>query len=54
MAAPVSLRRDYDAEAPRVLTKCLRDPDPTPRLLALFAFFAGGSRSETAALGGGE
>jgi transposase len=52
MAAPVPLRPDYDAEALRVLAKSSRDPDQTRRLLALSAIYAGGSRSEAAALGG--
>jgi transposase len=52
MAAPVPLRLDYDAEALRALAKSSRDPDQTRRLLALSAIYAGGSRSEAAALGG--
>jgi transposase len=52
MAAPVPLRPDYDAEALRALAKSSREPDQTRRLLALSAIYAGGSRSEAAALGG--
>src|SRR3954451_13977381 len=52
MAAPVPLRPDYDAEALRALAKSSHDPDQTRRLLALSAIYAGGSRSEAAALGG--
>lgn len=52
MAAPVSLQPDYDAEALRVLAKFSCDPDPTRRLLALPAIYAGGLRSEAAAFGG--
>jgi transposase len=52
MAAPVPLRPDFDAEALRVLAKGSRDPAQTRRLLALSAIYAGGSRSEAAAIGG--
>ena len=52
MAAPVPLRTDFDAQALRTLAKSSRDPDQTRRLLALSAIYAGGSRSEAAALGG--
>lgn len=52
MAAPVPLRPDFDAEALRALAKGSRDPDQTRRLLALSAIYAGGARSEAAALGG--
>lgn len=52
MAAPVPLRPDFDAEALRTLAKSSRDPDQTRRLLALSAIYAGGLRSEAAALGG--
>jgi transposase len=52
MAAPVPLRPDYDAAALRALAKSSREPDQTRRLLALSAIYAGGSRSEAAALGG--
>ncbi|MGE8131960.1 IS630 family transposase [Methylobacterium sp. NPDC080182] len=52
MAAPVPLRLDFDAEALRALAKGSRDPAQTRRLLALSAIYAGGSRSDAAALGG--
>ena len=52
MAAPVPLRSDFDAEALRALAKSSRDPDQTRRLLALSAIYAGGSRTQAAALGG--
>jgi transposase len=52
MAAPVPLRPDFDAETLRVLAKGSRDPAQTRRLLALSAIYAGGARSEAAAIGG--
>jgi len=52
MSAPVLLRRDFDAEGLRALSKAARDPAQTRRLLALSAIYAGGSRSTAAALGG--
>jgi transposase len=52
MAAPVLLRSDLDAEAVRALAKSSRDPAQIRRLLALSAIYAGGSRSEAAAMGG--
>ena len=52
MAAPVPLRSDFTAGALRALAKGSRDPDQTRRLLALSAIYAGGSRSEAAAIGG--
>ncbi len=52
MAAPVPLRRDYDAVHLRGLARRSRDPDQTRRLLALAAIYGGGSRSEAAAIGG--
>ena len=52
MAAPVPLRPDFDAETLRALAKGSRDPAQTRRLLALSAIYAGGSRSEAAAIGG--
>jgi transposase len=52
MAAPVPLRSDFDAEAVRALAKSSRDPAQTRRLLALSTIYAGGSRSEAAAMGG--
>jgi transposase len=52
MAAPIRLRPDFDAEALRRLAKASRDPAQTRRLLALSAIYAGGSRTQAAALGG--
>ena len=52
MAAAVPLRTDFDTEALRALAKSSRDPAQTRRLLALSAIYAGGSRSDAAALGG--
>lgn len=52
MAAPIPLRSDFAAEALRALAKTSRDPDQTRRRLALSAIYAGGSRSEAAAVGG--
>lgn len=52
MAAPVPVRADFDAAGLRALAKLSRDPAQTRRLLALSAIYAGGSRSEAAALGG--
>jgi|tagenome__1003787_1003787.scaffolds.fasta_scaffold20594611_2 transposase len=52
MAAAVPLRPDFDAEALRALAKGSRDLAQTRRLLALSVIYAGGSRSEAAALGG--
>lgn len=52
MSALVLLRRDFDAEGLRALSKAARDPAQTRRLLALSAIYAGGSRSAAAALGG--
>jgi transposase len=52
MAAPVPLRPDCDAETLRRLAKASRNPAQTRRLLALSAIYAGGSRTEAAAIGG--
>ena len=52
MAAPVSLRSDFDAEALRVLAKGSRDPAQTRRLLALSEIAAGGMCSQAAEIGG--
>ena len=52
MAAPVPLRPDFDAETLRRLAKASRNPAQTRRLLALSAIYAGGSRTEAAAIGG--
>jgi transposase len=52
MAAPVVLRGDYDAPTLRRLARFAGDPGQVRRLLALATIYAGGSRSEAAALGG--
>ena len=52
MAAPIPLRRDYDAKALRQLAKGSDDADQTRRLLSLAAIYDGGSRSAAAAIGG--
>lgn len=52
MASPVPLRSDFDADQLRALGKGSRDAAQTRRLLALSAIYAGGSRTEAAALGG--
>ena len=52
MAAPVVLRGDYDAVTLRRLARSAGDPGQVRRLLALAAIYAGGSRSEAAAMGG--
>src|SRR3974390_2533679 len=53
MAAAVALRGDYDAATLRGLARTAGDPGQVRRLLALAAIYAGSSRSEAAALGGG-
>ena len=52
MAAPVVLRGDYDPVTLRRLARSAGDPGQVRRLLALAAIYAGGSRSEAAAMGG--
>src|SRR5690348_3961492 len=52
MAAPVALRGDYDAATLRRLARSAGDPGQVRRLLAVAAIYAGGSRSEAAAVGG--
>ena len=52
MAAPVPLRADFDAAGLRALARSSRDPAQTRRLLALSAIYAGGTRTQAAALGG--
>ena len=52
MAAPIPLRRDYDATSLRRLAKGSNDADQTRRLLALAAVYDGGTRSAAAAIGG--
>lgn len=50
MSASVPLRQDFDAEALHGSAKGSRDPGQIRRLLALSAIYAGGARSEAAAL----
>ena len=52
MAAALPLRSDFDAERLRTLAKVSRDPAQTRRMLVLSAIYAGGSRTEAAAIGG--
>src|SRR5260221_11278535 len=52
MAAPVRLRRDYDAAQLRRLARQAEDPGQVRRLLALAAIYDGGPRSAAAATGG--
>ena len=52
MAAPISLRSDYDAVALRALARRSEDAAQTRRLLALAAIYDGGSRHEAAKIGG--
>jgi len=52
MAAPVSVRSDYDPARLRALARQSRDPDQTRRLLALASIYDGSSRSDAAAVGG--
>src|SRR5919206_1054693 len=52
MAAPISLRSDFDAATLRALAKRSRDPDQIRRLLALAAIYDGHARSEAARLAG--
>ena len=52
MAAPISLRSDYDAVALRGLARRSADANQTRRLLALAVIYDGGSRGDAARLGG--
>lgn len=52
MAAPISLRLDYDGPTLRRLARRSKDADQTRRLLALASIYDGGSRSSAAKLGG--
>jgi transposase len=52
MAAPVTLRGDFDAAKLRGLARSATDPGQVRRLLALAAICDGGSRSAAAAIGG--
>ena len=51
MAAPIRLRRDFDAARLRALAKRSHDPDQTRRLLALAVIYEGGSRADAARIG---
>jgi hypothetical protein len=52
MSTPVPLRSDFDATQLHKLARGSRDSDQTRRLLALAEVYAGGSRSDTARIGG--
>jgi hypothetical protein len=52
VAAPISLRPDYDGPGLRALARQSRDANQTRRLLALASIYDGGSRSAAAKLGG--
>ena len=52
MAAPVSLRDDFDAPALRGLSKASRDPGQLRRLLSLAEIYEGGTRGAAAKIGG--
>ena len=52
MAAPVALRKDFDAPGLRRLAKRSKDAAQARRLLALAEIYDGGSRSDAARIGG--
>lgn len=52
MSTPVPLRSDFDAPELRRLARISDDADQARRLLALATIYAGGSRTEAAAVGG--
>src|SRR6266571_3293138 len=52
MAGAIGVRGDYDAARLRALAKRSEDANQTRRLLALAAIYDGGSRTETAKIGG--
>jgi len=52
MSIPVPLRGDYDATGLRRLARSSKDANQARRLLALATIYAGGTRSEAAAVGG--
>lgn len=52
MSIPVSLRGDWDAAGLRRLARSSKDANQARRLLALATIYAGGRRSEAAAVGG--
>ena len=51
MAAPLSLRKDYDAGKLRSLARRSRCADQARRLLALAVIYEGGSRGDAARIG---
>jgi transposase len=52
MSIPVALRGDYNAAELRRLARISKDANQARRLLALATIYAGGTRSEAAAVGG--
>ena len=52
MSIPVALRGDFDAASLRRLARGSKDANQARRLLALATVYAGGTRSEAAAVGG--
>lgn len=52
MAAPITLRVDFDGPRLRALAKASDDANQTRRLLALAVIYDGGTRTAAAALGG--
>ena len=52
MSIPVALRRDFDASCLRRLARASKDANQARRLLVLAAIYAGGTRTQAAALGG--
>ena len=52
MAAPISLRDDFDSASLRRLAKKTRDATQSRRLLALAEIYDGGSRTDAARIGG--
>lgn len=52
MSIPVPLRGDFDAPGLRRLARSSKDANQARRLLALATIYAGGTRSEAAAVGG--
>ena len=49
---PVPLRRDFDADAVRLIARKTKDGPQARRLLALAAIYDGASRSQAAKIGG--
>lgn len=52
MSIPVPLRSDFDATGLRRLARASKDANQARRLLALATIYAGGTRSDAAAVGG--